>query len=191
MNPKSTSRQAFYVSCISAVLTLIIGITLTAVPEILVTVCRAAGGLLCLTALVLIALYFIKKRNNTLLLTYGLMSAGIGTLLILLPGLLNFLIPVMFGLWVLFNSLIGMLRNIGFRGEHRFWWLGVVFNTVGAALGVYIITRPMAVMESTVRLIGIALIVFAVLRVISVIMARHYFSNEPTGDVIDVTLNKD
>ncbi|MBR2088408.1 MAG: DUF308 domain-containing protein [Oscillospiraceae bacterium] len=191
MNRNATTKQAFYVSCISAVLTLVIGITLTAAPSILVTVCRAAGGLLCAAALVLIALYFIKKRENPPLFYYGLMAAGIGTLLMLLPGLLNFLIPVLFGLWVLINSLIGLLRNFGFRGEHRFWWLGAVFNTIGAALGVYIITRPMAVMETTVRLIGIALIVFAVLRAVSVIMARHYFGDEPTGDVIDVTINKD
>jgi uncharacterized membrane protein HdeD (DUF308 family) len=191
MNPNSTSRQSFYAACISAALTLAIGITLTAAPSILVTVCRAAGGLLCAAGLVLIVLYFIKQRSNPPFLYYGLMAAGVGTLLVLLPGLLNFLIPVLFGLWVLINSLIGILRNIGFRGEHRFWWLGAAFNTVGAALGVYIITRPMAVMETTVRLIGIALIAFAVLRAVSVIMARHYFADRPTGDVIDVTLKKD
>ena len=50
----------------------------------------------------------------------------------------------------------------------------------------------MTVMDSTIRLIGIALIVFGVLRIVSVFMARHYFGDEPAaGDVIDITPNKD
>ena len=191
MNRNSTSRHAFYASCISGVLTLAIGITLTAVPGILFTVCKAAGSLLCLAGLVLIVQYFIPKFQNSRLMAYGLMASGFGVLLILLPSLLHFLVPILFGLWVLFHSLIGILRNFGLRGEHRFWWLGAALNAVGMALGVYIITRPMAAMEATVRVIGIALIVFAVLRLVSVLMARHYFADEPTGDVIDVTINKE
>lgn len=190
-NSNSTSKSAFYAACSAAVLTLAVGILLAAKPGILLTVCKGAGGLLCAAALVLTAICLIRKQAGRQLLYYGLIAGGAGVLLILLPGLLSFLIPVMFGLWVMIHSLLGILRNIGMRGEHRFWWLGAAFCTISAALGVFILTRPMTAMEATVRLIGIALIAFAILRGVSVLMARHYFGDEPTGDVIDITPNKD
>ena len=114
-----------------------------------------------------------------------------GVLLIILPGLLKFLIPIFFGAWILLSSVSGMYRNFTFRSDHHFWWIGLILSTLGAGLGIYIITRPMTVMDSTIRLIGIALIVFAVLRLVSLFMARHYFTAPSTGDVIDVTPHKD
>lgn len=191
MNRNATSRHAFYAACISGVLTLAIGITLTAVPGILITVCKAAGTLLCIAGLVLIVQYFLPKFQNSRLLTYGVIAIIAGVLLLLIPGLLHVLVPLVFGIWMILNSLSGILRNVGLRGEHRFWWIGVILSGIGCILGAYIVTRPTETMDATVRIIGIALIIFAVLRLVSVLMARQYFGDEPTGDVIDVTINEE
>ena len=189
MKRNSATKQDLYAACLSETLTLAIGILLTAKPDILVSVCKTAGGLVCAAALVLVALYIFKKDNS--MLVRGLFAMAAGLVLILLPGLLGFLVPVMFGIWMLLNALSGILRNLSLQKEHRFWWVGVILCGIGAVLGIYTITRPMSTMNATIRLIGIALIAFAVLRLVSVFMARQYFSDEIHSDVIDIHLNKD
>ena len=185
------TKNQFLASCLSYAVTLALGILFTAKPDILVTICLYAGIALLVIAAGLVIAYFVKKREIAVLMVYGIMAAIAGVLLIILPGLLKFLIPIFFGAWILLSSASGMYRNFTFRSDHHFWWIGLILSTLGAGLGIYIITRPMTVMDSTIRLIGIALIVFAVLRLVSLFMARHYFTAPSTGDVIDVTPHKD
>lgn len=188
---KISTKNQFAASLLTAIGTLALGILFTAKPNILSTICLYAGIIACIAAAGLVIAYFVKKRENSGLMVYGIIAAVVGILLIILPGLLKFLIPIFFGAWILVNSASGMYRNFSFRHDHHFWWIGFILCTIGAVIGAYVITRPMEIMDTTVRLIGIALIIFAVLRIVSVFMARHYFTPPTTGNVIDVTLNKD
>lgn len=185
------TRNQFWATLLSAIATLALGILFTANPIILTDICRYAGIALCVIAAVLAILYFVRKREISILLIYGIIALVAGILLIILPGVLAFLIPVFFGAWLLISSVSGMVRNFSFRHEHKYWWVGLILCTLGAALGAYVITRPMQTMETTVRIIGIGMIIVAVLRVISAFMARHYYAAPTNGDVIDVTPNKD
>lgn len=185
------TKSQFYATLLSGLATLVIGIVFTAKPNILSTVCLWAGIALCAAGAVGVLLYFIKKRTITAFLGYGVLALVLGMFLIIVPSLLKFLIPVLFGAWILLSSGSGLYRNFSLRREHRLWWVGFLLCAVGACLGLYVMTRPVQIIESTVRMIGIVMIVFAVLRVVSCFMARHYYANPPSGEVIDVTLNKD
>lgn len=185
------TKSNFFAALASAGVTLLIGILFTAKPDILSIICHYAGIVLCAAAAVMIVIYFVKRRPSGGFLVYGILAAVAGILLLILPGMLRFLIPVFFGLWILMSSGSGMYRNFCFRHEHKFWWIGFLLCTVGAVLGVYILTRPTNAMDATVRIIGIVLIVLAVLRSVSILMARRHFAKPSTGDVIDITPNKE
>lgn len=185
------ARSQFFVTLLTGLLTLAVGILFAAKPDILSTICLWAGIVLCAGAAVCVILYFLNRRTVPTYLIYGIIAFVAGGILLIVPHLLKFLIPIFFGGWILISSVSGLYRNFMLRRDHRLWWVGLLLCAVGAALGVYVMTRPFEVMETTVRLIGIVLCVFAVLRIVSCIMARHYFDAPTMGDVIDITPNKD
>lgn len=171
-------------SVVSAAVTLLVGILFTAKPFILEKICMIAGGALCVLGAVLLVLFFVKRQN--IHLTYGVVCLAAGILLCIIPSLLKFLIPILFGLWILTSAGSGLFRNLSYRNSYPHWWVGMLLNAVCAAVGVYVITRPVATMEATVRLIGIAMIVHAVLRLVAVFMGRKCY----TGTVIETTIGE-
>lgn len=188
---KHPAKSQFFATLLTGVLTLAIGILFAAKPDILSAICLWAGILLCIGAAVCVILYFLSRRTVSSWLIYGIIALAAGVILLIVPHLLKFLIPIFFGGWILVSSASGLYRNFSLRHDHRFWWIGLLLCTVGAVLGIFVMTRPFEIMETTVRLIGIVLCVFSVLRIVSCVMARHYFDAPTTGDIIDITPNRD
>ena len=187
----NTKKHSLFSALAAAIATLIVGILFTVKPDILGTICLFAGIALCAAAVLFLIVYFVKGRENSRFVGYAAVSAAVGILLMILPGLLGFLIPLFFGIWLILNSASGIFRNFIMRHDMPLWWIGFLLNILGCVIGVYVVTRPTNVMESTVRIIGIAMIIGAVIQVISALMGRQYYTAPPTGDIIDTTLNKD
>ena len=169
------NKSHFWYTNLSTIISLVVGIVFTIKPDILATICQIVGALFCIIGIALFAVYFIKKQENGAHAFYGVLFLLGGILLYLAPTVLSFMIPVLFGLWVLTSSGMGMYRNFLFRGSHQRWLIGFIMCTVGAILGVYIITRPVSALNATIRLIGIAMIIFAVLRLISAFLAKKQY----------------
>jgi len=169
------NKSHFWYSNLSTIISLAVGIVFTVKPDILATICQVVGALACIIGVALFAVYFIKKQENGVHAFYGLLFFIGGILLYLAPTVLSFMIPVLFGLWVLMSSGTGMYRNFLFRASHQHWLIGFIMCTIGAILGVYIITRPVAALNATIRTIGITMIIFSVLRLISAFLAKKQY----------------
>ena len=171
---QSLTKNSFRNTIISMLCTIAIGIIFIAKPDILAKVCVVAGILIAIGGAVMIAAYFLGNRENGSQMVYGCLMVGGGILLSIIPSLLNFLVPLLFGVWVLLSGASGVYRNFSLRRVHRTWWIGLLLCAAVACLGVFLITRSFRVVETTTMLIGIALVVHGVLRLAAVIMARHY-----------------
>ena len=183
------NKQHFVFTLLGAAATAAFGILLLAVPGILDRICLYTGALFCAVGVILLIVYFAKKRANSTHLLYGLTSAVIGVLLCIIPGLLNFLIPILFGLWILFSAGFGLFKNLMNRSEHPLWWLGSLLCVAAIALGVIVITRPADAMQKTISIIGIAMTANGVLRLISAIIGRKVYFAEP-GQIVDTTIEE-
>ena len=172
---------------ISMIATIALGIFLAAKPDILAKICVVAGIVVAVAGVFLIAAYFLGKRENGSQMVYGILLLLGGVLLSIIPSALDFLVPMLFGFWVLFSGITGAYRNIRLRQVHHFWWIGLLICLAIAGLGIFLMTRTFHFVETTTKLIGIALIIHGVLRLVPAIMARHYYADPPQGDVIDVT----
>ena len=173
---KHLNWKSFWYTNLFSFITLAVGALLTAKPDILTATCKAVGGLLILAGVVLLILYALPKLRTPEKLNYGITFVTAGILLAVVPTLLKFLIPVLFGCWILLSSLSGMYRNYIFRNDVPHWWIGFALCTASAALGVYVITRPTAVVEDTVKIIGIICIIHSVLRIVSSVLGRNGYN---------------
>jgi uncharacterized membrane protein HdeD (DUF308 family) len=179
--------QSFWFTGAFTFLTLLVGILFATNPWILEKICIIIGSILLLAGAVLLVVYFVKKRAVPQPLMYGLFSMAGGILLCIVPTVLKILIPIFFGIWILLSSLSGIYRNFSFRRELPRWWIGFLLCIVCAGLGVYVLSRPVTVMESTIRLIGICMIIHAVFRLISIFMGRKCYHQD---SVVETTIKE-
>lgn len=183
------TKQHFLYTVIGAAVTAAFGALLLAVPDILGRICLYTGILFCIVGAVLTVLYFVKQRQTSMHLLYGIVCIVLGVLLCIIPSLLSFLVPILFGLWILAGAGAGLYKNVMNRQAHSLWWVGMILCIIGIGIGVFIITRPVDVMQTTVKLIGIGMIVHGILRLVSAVMGRKAYSAEP-GQVIETTIKE-
>ena len=182
--------KSFWYTNLITILTLVIGIVLTAWPDILSKICVIFGIVLCIGAVVL---FLMHRRSEKPLLYYAVIALVGGILLCIVPTLLKFLIPIFFGGWILISSCSGAYRNYSFRHVHSKWWVGLVLCIIGILIGIFVVTRPMQVMDTTIRLIGIAMIVFSALRLVSAFLGREGYrvaEAESEGRVYETTIEE-
>jgi len=164
---KKINWKTFWYTNLFSIITLSAGIVFTAKPDIITATCRLIGIVCCIAGGILLLLCLFPKLRSSQNIFYGSVFLVIGLLLLIVPVLLKFLIPILFGAWILSSSLSGMYRNFLFRHDVKRWWIGFALCAVSALLAVFVMTRPTEVMDDTVRIIGIGFILHAVVRLVS------------------------
>ena len=147
-----------------SLLYLALGIFLLAVPgTALNIVCYALGAVVLICAAVQLVRYFTashKVFQSQFTLISGLVCLGLGGFLVLRSDLVVRILPVVFGLFVLFDSLGRIqsaleLRRCGYAS----WKWFILLALLSVVLGGIMIFDPFAAMETLVMGIGIILIV--------------------------------
>ena len=147
-----------------SLLYLALGIFLLAVPgTALNIVCYALGAVVLICAAVQLVRYFTashKVFQSQFTLISGLVCLGLGGFLLLRSDIVVRILPVVFGLFVLFDSLGRIqsaleLRRCGYAS----WKWFILLALLSVVLGGIMIFDPFAAMETLVMGIGIILIV--------------------------------
>ena len=147
-----------------SLLYLALGIFLLAVPgTALNIVCYALGAVVLICAAVQLVRYFTashKVFQSQFTLISGLVCLGLGGFLVLRSDLVVRILPVVFGLFVLFDSL-GRIQNALElrRCGYASWKWFILLALLSVVLGGIMIFDPFAAMETLVMGIGIILIV--------------------------------
>lgn len=126
-------------------------------------VCYALGGVVLACAAVQLVRYFTAERGlfqSQLTLIFGLVCLGLGVFLLIRSDIVVRILPVVFGLFVLFDSLGRVqnaleLRRCGYSN----WKVFLTLALLSVVLGVVMILNPFATMELLVMAIGVILVV--------------------------------
>lgn len=126
-------------------------------------VCYALGVIVLACAAAQLVRYFISEHGvlqSQLTLISGLICLGLGAFLILRSDIVVSILPIVFGLFVVFDS-IGRVQNaLDLRRCGYASWRGFLFLPVlSVVLGVVMILNPFGTMETLVMAIGIILVV--------------------------------
>lgn len=178
------NKQHFWFTLLGAAITTGFGILLIVNHGILERICLWTGAVFGAVGAALCILYFATKRQNRIPIIYGLVCLVLGVLLCIIPSVLKFLVPILFGLWILGSAGSGLFKNIAYRKYLPYWWVGMLLCLIGVGVGVFIITRPTDTMDATIRCIGIGMTIHGILRFISAFMGKKAYS----GEVIDTSI---
>lgn len=148
---------------------LALGLALVFAPDMSARVlCYACGA--ALLAVGLLAVWrFAAARQERLLfawfsLVYGVLFTVLGIFLMVQPDTVLTVLPAVFGVFVLLDSL-GRIQNaleLRRAGLVR-WWGMLFFALLSVVLGVLILINPFAALTTTVRVIGAVLLIESVL----------------------------
>ncbi len=141
---------------VMSVLYLALGIFLLMVPgTALNVVCYALGGVVLLGAVIQLVRYFLVERGifqSQLTLISGLVCLALGGFLILRSDIVVRILPIVFGLFVIFDSLGRVQSALELRRCGYGSWKGfLLLALLSVVLGVVMIVDPFGAMETLVR----------------------------------------
>ena len=184
-----------------SVLYLALGIFLLMVPgTALNVVCYALGAVVLACAVVQLVRYFAVERGifqSQLTLISGLVCLGLGAFLIIRSDIVVRILPIVFGLFVIFDSL-GRIQNALElrRCNYDSWKSFLLLAVLSIVLGVVMILNPFGTMETLVMAIGVILIIEGALNLLSalytVIAVKRFIKLHPeTQSVLEAITGKD
>ena len=148
-----------------SLLYLALGIFLLMVPgTALNVVCYALGGVVLACAAVQLIRYFVVE----LTLISGLVCLALGAFLIIRSDVVVRVLPIVFGLFVIFDSL-GRIQNALElrRCEYSSWKIFLLLAVLSVVLGIVMVVDPFGTMETLVMAIGLILILEGALNLLS------------------------
>ena len=155
-----------------SLLYLALGIFLLMVPgTALNVVCYALGGVVLACAAVQLVRYFVVERGvfqSQLTLISGLVCLALGAFLIIRSDVVVRVLPIVFGLFVIFDSL-GRIQNALElrRCEYPSWKIFLLLAVLSVVLGIVMVVDPFGTMETLVMAIGLILILEGALNLLS------------------------
>lgn len=184
-----------------SILYLALGIFLLMVPgTALNIVCYALGGVVLACAAVQLIRYFAVERGvfqSQLTLISGLVCLGLGAFLIIRSDIVVRILPIVFGLFVIFDSL-GRIQNALElrRCEYSSWKGFLLLAVLSIVLGIVMILDPFGTMETLVMAIGVILIIEGALNLLSalytVIAVKRFLKLHPeTQSMLEAVTGRD
>lgn len=184
-----------------SILYLALGIFLLMVPgTALNIVCYALGGVVLACAAVQLIRYFAVERGvfqSQLTLISGLVCLGLGAFLIIRSDIVVRILPIVFGLFVIFDSL-GRIQNALElrRCEYSSWKGFLLLAVLSIVLGIVMILDPFGTMETLVMAIGVILIIEGALNLLSalytVIAVKRFLKLHPeTQSMLEAVTGED
>ena len=117
-------------------------------------VCYALGGVVLVCAAVQLVRYFAVERGifqSQLTLISGIICLGLGAFLILRSDIVVRILPIVFGLFVIFDSLGRIQNALDLRRcEYPSWKGFLLLPVLSVVLGVVMILNPFGTMETPV-----------------------------------------
>ena len=178
-----------------------LGIFLLLVPgTALNVVCYALGAVVLVCAVVQLVRYFAVERGvfqSQLTLVSGLVCLGLGAFLIIRSDIVVRILPIVFGLFVIFDSLGRIQNALELRRCQYSSWKGfLLLALLSIVLGVVMIVDPFGAMETLVMAIGIILILEGTLNLLSAlytaIAVRRFIKLHPeTQSMLEAVTGQD
>ena len=143
---------------------LALGCCLVAWPDTSIRLCCCALGALLVFSGGMQVWRFLHREGHVfffyLSLVCGIICAAAGLFLLLQPDVAVSIFPIMFGLFVIFDSVarFGSALDLRRAGYQR-WWNFLLLSLLSVALGLFMVANPFGTVTAMVTAVGVILII--------------------------------
>ena len=173
--------KSFYKSSLltSGILLLIGLLLLFKSTDTIVALSYILGCILIVLGIIAIINFFRKSSIdvfNDLNIIYGIVTIVFGTLIISNPTAIATFIPFVVGLGILISSSIKLAYSIELKNDrNELWQSTLIMAAIGAGCGILILFNPFKTSLAVFKIIGIFIIIYAVLDIISIYQIKKTF----------------
>ncbi len=125
-------------------------------------ICYAFGGITLFYGFFRLASYLGNRENPSVLQAdcfFGIIMIGIGIFLLIQPDIIRSILPIVLGLFIIFNSIIKLQYAFELKAAfYEKWWILLFLGIVTAGLGTVIAFNPFTSTELLVMAMGIVLV---------------------------------
>lgn len=148
---------------LSSLLCAALGLVLVIWPDIsMQIVCIAIGAVLILCGVIRLFGFFLNHDGSVYTqgnLVMGIVLVVVGIWIVATPGKVLVIIPIIVGILIVIHGVNNIQQTITLcKGKYSMWWLALIMAILTIGLGVLLIIRPFAALDTVVMLIGIFLI---------------------------------
>lgn len=175
--------KSFYKSSLltSGILLLIGILLLFKSTDTIIALSYILGCILVVLGIIAIINFFRKSSIdafNDLNIIYGIVTIVFGTLIISNPTAIATFIPFVVGLGILISSSIKLAYSIELKNDHdELWQSTLIMAAIGAGCGILILFNPFKTSLAVFKIIGIFIIIYAMLDIISIYQIKKTFKN--------------
>ena len=181
--------QVKKISIISIIISILMGAAFIAFPDKCITYLSLAFGIsLIIMGISSVIGYFINKSGG-FTLALGIIAAVVGVIVCIKYQAIISLIVVIMGIFILASGIFNLFTSIKIIASSLiFGWVTLALSIVTSIFGVIAITRSGELTITIVRFIGVALIVYAIMDIISFIQVKKLVKDvkkavEATSDI--------
>jgi len=120
----------------------------------------------------------ITNISHAVLVTRGVMSLLFGIIILVWPAITLHVILVLFALYVLIAGAASAIGSVVDRHENEAWPLGLIFGTIAAFIGLYLLDKPNLTAVVVVYLIGLYAVMAGILDIVAGIALRKQIKGE-------------
>jgi uncharacterized membrane protein HdeD (DUF308 family) len=148
---------------LSSLLCAALGLVLVIWPDIsMQIVCIAIGAVLILCGVIRLFGFFLNHDGSVYTqgnLVMGIVLVVVGIWIVATPGKVLAIIPIIVGILIVIHGVNNIQQTITLcKGKYPMWWLALIMALLTIGLGILLITRPFAALDTVVMLIGFFLI---------------------------------
>ena len=169
-------KQAKSGLMLSSVAYLVLGVCLIGWPDLsMMLACRGLGLVILVTGAVQVWHYLHREGHPFfayLSLVYGIAAVGLGLALLIWPTLFIGVLPVVFGLFIIVDSLGRVAQALDLKevGYGR-WWVYLLSGLLSVLLGGFVLLNPFSTMEAMVMALGVILLAEGVMNLLGSLFA--------------------
>ena len=166
-------KKGFLVSSLAFML---LGLALLLWPEVsLRMVCYLFGALILVKGLLSVWSYFKAEERaffHYFTLAFGIAASALGVFLFLKPDTVVSVLPILVGLFVIFDGVVRLQSAFELRGlGHANWWGFLLLAGLSVALGALMVWNPFSTVQLLVMAIGVILLVEGALNLLGAVYA--------------------
>jgi uncharacterized membrane protein HdeD (DUF308 family) len=153
---------------------MLIGILLLVFPDISLKII----SYLIAFGLIIIGIILVVDYSGSLFLVSflptGILSKLLGIIVLIYPQSVTILVPIVIGIWMVINSVLGMqmamsLKQVGYKN----WLLAVILAAITIICGFLIIVNPSSGAVALTEFCGIMLIIYSICDVIDLFIFKN------------------
>jgi len=177
---KSLIKTFFRSSILSSIALIAFGILLIVQSEATIVTISYIIGAILIAIGVIAALQFFRKKGiekNDLDIIYGVVCVILGIIVIKNPEAIAGIIPFVIGFIIIVNSATKLQYGIELKKEKNSLWIStILLSIIMAVCGIVLIFNPFQGAVLLTRIVGIFIVVYAILDIISTIVIKNTYN---------------